>query len=432
MKRKTMNLMRSVVCMMLLFVAFAAGAQEKIYLSLQDAQEYALEHNRTLENASLDIMKAEAARWQAIASMLPQVSAGLDYTNMMGYKMDFGMMVISMPPSASFTVTTAIALSGAQIVSTQVGNISKRMADISYRKSGQEITDQVKILYYSALVTEETLELLRENLESMKKLHSMAQSAVDVGVSEQTDADQLKVQVATMETSINATERSLEMVYNSLRLQLNLDANSEIELTQGLPELMNVDAVSDLFREEFDINRNYNYQLLKASTDLAKKQIALTGWSGGPTFSIFHQFAKKHYFSDEMTMNMTPPNMLGISVKVPLFTSLRNTKSVQDARLSYRKQLNTLADTEAALKIQHRQLVYNLKSALEQYRTQKDNVEVARRVFENIALKYEYGVASALDVTNAGTNLIFAQNSYVQSLLQIVNAQISLEQLLNR
>jgi outer membrane protein TolC len=418
--------------MMLLFVAFAAGAQEKIYLSLQDAQEYALEHNRTLENASLDIMKAEAARWQAIASMLPQVSAGLDYTNMMGYKMDFGMMVISMPPSASFTVTTAIALSGAQIVSTQVGNISKRMADISYRKSGQEITDQVKILYYSALVTEETLELLRENLESMKKLHSMAQSAVDVGVSEQTDADQLKVQVATMETSINATERSLEMVYNSLRLQLNLDANSEIELTQGLPELMNVDAVSDLFREEFDINRNYNYQLLKASTDLAKKQIALTGWSGGPTFSIFHQFAKKHYFSDEMTMNMTPPNMLGISVKVPLFTSLRNTKSVQDARLSYRKQLNTLADTEAALKIQHRQLVYNLKSALEQYRTQKDNVEVARRVFENIALKYEYGVASALDVTNAGTNLIFAQNSYVQSLLQIVNAQISLEQLLNR
>ena len=77
-------------------------------------------------------------------------------------------------------------------------------------------------------------------------------------------------------------------------------------------------------------------------------------------------------------------------------------------------------------------MVYNLKSALEQYRTQKENVEVARRVFDNIALKYEYGVASALDVTNSGTTLIAAQNGYVQSLLQIVNAQISLEQLLNR
>jgi len=432
MKRKSMNLMRSVVCIMLLFAVFVAGAQDKVSLSLQDAQEYALEHNRTLENASLEIKKAEAVRWQTIASMLPQVSAGLDYTNMMGYKMDFGRMVIAMPPSASFTITTAVALSGAQFVSTQVANISKRMADISYRKSGQEITDQVKVLYYSALVTEETLELLRENLESMRKLHTISQKAVDVGVSEQTDADQLKVQVAAMESSINATERSLEMVYNSLRLQLNLDVNTEIELTQGLPELMNVDAVSDLFREEFDVNNNYNYKLLKASTDLAKKQIALTGWSGGPTFSIFHQYAKKHYFSDEMTMNMTPPNMLGITFKVPLFTSLRNTKSVQAARLDYQKQLNTLAETEAALKIQHRQLVYNLKSALEQYKIQKENVEVARRVFDNIALKYEYGVASALDVTNLGTNLIVAQNGYVQSLLQIVNAQISLEQLLNR
>ena len=113
MKRKSMNLMRSVVCIMLLFAVFAAGAQNKVSLSLQDAQEYALEHNRTLENASLEIKKAEAVRWQTIASMLPQVSAGLDYTNMMGYKMDFGRMVIAMPPSASFTITTAVALSGA-------------------------------------------------------------------------------------------------------------------------------------------------------------------------------------------------------------------------------------------------------------------------------------------------------------------------------
>ena len=32
----------------------------------------------------------------------------------------------------------------------------------------------------------------------------------------------------------------------------------------------------------------------------------------------------------------------------------------------------------------------------------------------------------------SGTNLIAAQSSYVQSLLEIVNAQISLEQLLNK
>ena len=77
-------------------------------------------------------------------------------------------------------------------------------------------------------------------------------------------------------------------------------------------------------------------------------------------------------------------------------------------------------------------MLYNLRSAIEKYEIQKQNVDVAKRVFDNVAKKYEYGVASSLDVTNSGTNLIAAQSNYVQSLLEIVNAQISLEQLLNK
>ncbi len=59
-------------------------------------------------------------------------------------------------------------------------------------------------------------------------------------------------------------------------------------------------------------------------------------------------------------------------------------------------------------------------------------MEVAGRVFDNIAKKYEYGVASSLEVTNAGTSLISAESNYIESLLDIINAQVSLEQLLNK
>ena len=75
---------------------------------------------------------------------------------------------------------------------------------------------------------------------------------------------------------------------------------------------------------------------------------------------------------------------------------------------------------------------YNLSSAFETYETQKKNVEVTQRVLTNISNKYEHGYASSLDVTNSGTNLITAQNSYVQALLDLVNAQIALEELLNK
>ena len=420
----------------LLLLALAAvapvAAQERVALSLPEAQQYAIEHNRTLQNASIDIRKAQASRWQAIAGMLPQVTASASYSNMLGYKMDLGQMQLSMPPYATFNVQTALALSGAQIVSLGIADISRKMADITLQKTEKEIAGQVETIYFSALVTEETIRLLGENLESMRKLHDITQNSVDVGVAEQTDADQLQVQVATMESSINTTRRSLEMIYNSLRLQLCLDDDVDIVLTQGIDDLLNLQTTANLLATDFDIENNYDYRLLKQNAELARRQIALTGWSNGPTFSVYHQYSGRHNFSNEPTMNMTPPNMIGAQLSIPLFTSGKMTAAVKDARLSYQKQLNTLQDTELALNVQYRQLVYNLRSAIEKYGIQKQNVDVAGRVFDNIAKKYEYGVASSLDVTNAGTNLITAQSSYIQSLLEIINAQVALEQLLNK
>ncbi|MBR3291114.1 MAG: TolC family protein [Bacteroidales bacterium] len=420
-----------VLALLVVAGAFAQNGPGRISFTLDEAQQYAIEHNRTLANASIDIQKVQASRWQTIAGMLPQITASGSYSNMMGYKMNLGTMQISMPPYATFNVTTNIALSGAQIVTLQVSDISRKMADINLHKSEQDIAEQVETLYFSALVIEETIGLLEKNMESLQKLLRITQNSVDVGVAEQTDADQLKVQSAAMESTINTTRSSLEMLYNSLRVQLCLEDNTEIVLTQSLDDLLNIQRATSLLTEEFDIERNYDYQLLKQNTELARKQIALTGWSNGPSFSIYHQFNGRHNFSNEPTMNMTPPNMIGAQLNIPLFTSGKMSAAMKDARLSYKKQLNLLEDSELALRVQHRQLVYNLNSALEKYDIQKQSVAVAQRVFDNIALKYEHGVSSSMDVTNSGTNLITAQSNYVQALLDIVSARLALEKLLN-
>lgn len=406
-------------------------------LSMTDAMRMAMERNITIKNASLDVKKAEAQRWQAIASMLPQVNAKLDYSNMCGYEMILGMgpgmeTSISMPPSGQIGVTAAIALSGAQIVSTQLTKVAMEMSDVARSKTEQEIVDQVRVLYYSALVSEETVELLAKNLESINKLHGFAQRAADVGVSEQVDADQILVQVATMETSLNSANRAKEMVYNSMRLMLDLDVNAEVSLTQNMDELLNVDSATALMLEDFDLNKNFDYQLLVKNLKLSKQQLLMKEWAYGPQLSAFYQYTGKKYFSDKSTFNMTPPNMVGLSLSIPIFSSGVKYSAVRDAKADLEKQENNLEQTEHALKIQHRQSIYNLKSAYERYQTQKQNVDVTQRVFDNMSKKYEYGATSSMDVTTSGANLITAQTSYVQSLLDFVNAQITLEQLLNK
>lgn len=425
---------RGAVCAILLTVPIFGTAQEKatLNLSLEQAKEYAVEHNRTLMNASLDIRKAEASRWQAIASLLPQVKGSVDYSNYCGYKMEIGGMSVSMPPFATFGLMTSIGFSGASIVGIQIADISRKMADISLEKSEVDIKSQVQQIYYSALVVEETISLLEKNLASLTSLYRITQTSVDVGVTEQTEADQLAVQVATMESGINSTKRSLELAYNSLRMLLCVDKDVEIVLTDALESMFNRDRINALFAETFILERNHDYQLLAQSTELARKQISLTGWSNGPVLSIYHQYSAKHYFRDEQTFNMTPPNMIGANLSIPIFTFGKTTAAVKDAKLAYEKQLNTMADTELALNLQHKQLLFNLSSNLEKFEDQQKSVSVAQRVFDNISRKFEQGVASSLEVTNANTSLVNAQSNYVQSMLEVLEARLELEKLLNK
>ena len=401
--------------------------------TLDDCIGYALEHNWDLQNSSLAVRQAEADRWGAIAGMLPQVNGTLDYSNYMGYEMDLGdYMAIAMPPYGSIGVNASMAVSGAQIISALIGKLSIEMSDVTYRQSQQEVAEQVRLLYFSALVSGQTLELLERNLGTVRKLYEFSQKSVDAGVAEQVDADQIMVQVSTLETSINEAKRGLEMIYNSMRLQMNIGFDKEIVLTQTLDELMDVEHSLDLIYDDFILENNFSYQLALKSTDLYRQQKNLAGWAYGPTLSAFYQYTGRKYFSDEMTMNMTPPNMIGLTLSIPIFSSGRNFASFQKAKLEYQKQLNTLENTEMALRIQHRQLKYNLSSAYERYQTQLKNVEVSQKVFDNIGKKYEFGHASSLDVTNSATTLITAQSTYVQAALDYVTAQIELEKLLNK
>lgn len=425
--------LRVCVLVALAMPAFSVYASEKLSLSVEQAMDMAVERNKTLANAALDIRIAQANRWAAIASMLPQVSGSAEYSNFMGYEMDLRGMTIAMPPYITLGIRSSMTLNPALVVAAQISDISSKMSNIALEQSEQEITNQVKTLYLSALVSEEVLNLLGRNLECLERLYDMTMTSVKVGASEQTAADQIAVQVAQLQNSISSSKRTLEMTYNSMRLLLDVDVDTEIELTDPLDKLMAIDDYLTLVSEDFDMERNYTWQLANKNTELSKKQLLATKLAVAPSLTAYHQYSYKEYLSkDANVMNMTPPNMVGATLSVPIFTSLQQTKKIEAAKLTYEKQLNTMHDTEQQLQVQHSQLCYNLSTAFDSYNTQRQNLEVTQRVFDNISQRYEQGYSSAMDLTNTGTTLINAQSAYVQSIMEFLNAQIALEKLLNK
>ena len=425
---------RLIVCLLPLFWVLAAMAQqpETMLLSLEEAKQYAVEHNRTVQNAGLSVKQAEAARWQTIASMLPQVSGSLDYTNMCGYEVKLAGMPIPMNPTGSLSLQASMTIGGQQIVGSLISNLAIEMQDVAKAKTVQAIEANVTNVYVNILATTETVDLLRKNLVNLQNLSKMTQNAVEVGAAEQIDADQLSVQVASMESAINTTERTVEVLYSSLRLLLGVSADEVIDLTDELENILNADEAMKLLSTELVLEDNYDYALSKKQAELAQKQVTLKAMEYVPTVTGFYQYSGKTYFGQAEGMNMTPPNTVGVTLSVPIWSSGVRAAGVTEKKLAYQAAQNTLADTEDQLKVQDRQYRYDLVSAYDNYQIQKRNIDVTQRVFDNMAKKFEYGYASSLDVTNTSTNLISAQQNYIQALTSMVQAHVNLKNLLNK
>ena len=81
------------------------------------------------------------------------------------------------------------------------------------------------------------------------------------------------------------------------------------------------------------------------------------------------------------------------------------------------------------LKIQEKQLLFNLATALDTYGNQKTNVDVSRRVYTSLKLKYEQGLISGLDLINADNNYLKAESEYINAMMQVLNSRLQLEKL---
>lgn len=412
-------------------------------LSLVEAQDYAVETNRSLRNASLAVQKAYAQRWQTIASMLPSADMSWGFTSMMGYEMEMrtgqknpmtGEEVVTkipMPDNGTLGITASVGINGQAIVGALLNNVAIDMQKLNLQQSEDNLRANIKTSYASVLVLQNVVTLLETSLANIEQMAEMTQRSVDVGAAEQTTADLIKVRANTLKNNINANLRSTQLAVNALKVLLDVPAQTELVLTSTLDDFLSAEAVLALLGNSFVLENNINYQLLEKNVELAKKNLHMAGWAYGPTVALAYQYSQKDYFGEKSGFNMTPPNAVSLNISMPLWSSGKRAAGVVEKKIALEEARNTFAETANNLGIQNEQLRYNLQNGYETYMNEKDNMEVTQRVFESTTNKFNQGAASNLDLVNASNDLITAQSSYVQAVMTLVNAQVELEKFLN-
>lgn len=403
-------------------------------LTLKEAQEHAVASNRSLKNASLAVQEAYAQRWQTIAAMLPQVDGSYSYSNYCGYSATLSMggmeVPVSMPNVGAIGVTASMGINGQGIVGAILNTLAIDMQKLSLEQSEAELRGNVMSSYVSVLALQSISDLLDSTLLNIQGLEQMTQSAVDAGAAEQTTADQLRVRVNTIKNSINQQKRNVELAYTSLKVLLDVPVETELILTDNIDKVLSPEAVLNLLGADFNVQNNLNYQLLAKNVELAKTNVHMAGWAYGPTVAVAYNYANQQYYG-EGGMRMTPPNLVQVSVQMPLWSSGKRAAGVVEKKIAYEEAKNSLSETTDQLAIQYRQLCFNLTNAYETYLNEKDNIAVSQRVFDSATEKFKYGASSNLELTNASNDLINAQSTYVQAMLSLINAQVELDKFLN-
>ena len=453
----------------------------ELVLSLQEAMDHALAYNKSLQNSRLEVEHSRKAVWEAIAQGLPQVEGNLDYTTYFNYELtfQFGMdedfeftqdqiqdamnqtlaefpgvnemdiyryragsyfestLSEMMPPATilmSDQATATLGLSqllfsGQFIVGIQTAKLARKISEQSLQASELDIKESVTGTYYLVLLTKQSLSILEQNHENLLETLEQTRAMYRTGMAEKTDVDQIRISTSQLENSKRALERTLELNYNMLRFQLGVDSDVTLQLTDDLESLFRELEPESSLQQSLSFEDNVSYQIMKTQEEINKKRLELEKWSFAPTLAGFYNYNSKILTTG---FDMTPNHLAGFALSVPIFSSGMRKARLDQARIEYDMARNNRNILEDQLRMQEKQFRYDLQNSLENYHTQKENVEVAQSVFESYRAKYEQGMASSLDLTQANSNYLDAESNYLSALMEVMNAKLQLDKLMNQ
>jgi len=422
-------------------------SSDTLFFSLEESMLFAVENNLNAQNARLDVDAADQRIWETAATGLPQVNADVNYN----YNINLPTTLIPDflgDPSEKIEVqfgtrhfATAglmgnqLLFSGEYIIGLQAAKIFKEFTQLNRKRTEQEVKRSVIENYYLVLLGEATLELLKDNRDNVKLTYEETLALFKAGFVEEIEADQLEVALIDLQNSVLSMERQILATINLLKYQMGVDREQNIVLTENLADLVATIDIEGTLDQDFNINDNINYQILNDQERLAYMDMKLKRSSYLPSLSAFYSMdftAQRDEFDFlDGSQDWYRASMVGLSFSLPIFSSGNRRAGVSQKRIAYEQARNSKKFAAEGLEVEFVQYKYDFSNALEKFRSDKKNLELSEKVVRVTKTKYEEGLASSLELTQVNNQYLQALTNYTSSIVELLNAKIKLDVLMN-
>ncbi len=406
----------------------AAALDWQVFFSdarLKRLIELALQNNRDLRVAILNIEQARAQYQIRRADQLPTLNVGASASRQPNSS-DGSTTTYS----AGLTVTAYELDFFGRVRNLGDAALAQYLATEEARKSVQiSLVASVANIYLGLLADDELLALTRQTLAAREESFKLTKLKFDNGVVSELDYQQARSLLEGARVTLAQQQRQRALDENALVLLAGQPLPSALpagasfstatlgpDLPAGLP--------SDLLTHRPDI-RQAEQQLIAANANIGAARaaffpkISLTGSAGSISSELSGLFK-----GGSFAWTLAPQLLL------PIFDAGRNQANLESAKAA---RDIAVAQYEKAIQTAFREVSDALAGRAtlgEQLRAQQTQAEAEAARFKLSDLCYRNGVASYLDLLDAQRALFSAQQAVVQSRLAQLQNQVSLYKVL--
>ncbi|MCM4155201.1 TolC family protein [Gramella sp. AN32] len=438
-----------------LFVMLSVGvfAQEdttKTYsFSLSEAIEFGIKNSYQTRIAQKEVDKALKQKWEIISQGLPQISGNVDYQNFLkqpvtllpaeitgGEPGTFVPVTFGTKQNLNATATwNQLIFDGSYIVGVQSVQTLLQISKNAKTKTNLQIKEAIINAYGNVLLAEESVTIFEKNLETINKNYRETQQIYENGLTEQEDVEQLEITSLGLEINLSRSQRMRDIAYEMLNMTLGIPVEDRVYLTDDLEQLSMKYYDLSLLNQTIPIEENIDYRIAQNTADNAQIQVRLQKAKALPTLTGFVNYGYQG-FSERFTFlngnqEYFDQSILGLSLNIPIFSSGMRSSRTQQREIEYEQALIDLERTENEVKRQINTAKSEYEFSLENYKNAQRNLELAERIENKNQIKFFEGIASSFELSEAQRQLYSAQQDYLQSMLDVITAKVTLENLLD-
>ena len=418
-------------------------------VSLEEALAFGEQNNRNIKKASMEIRKAYKDQWSTIAIGLPQISANADYQNFIelptslipaqffgGNEGEFAEVQFGTPQTMTAGLTLQqLIFDGSYIVGLEASKIFLKISENIFEKTLLEVRKNIVQTYSSVLLARENIDFLEKNKNNLEKNLLELNQLYENGFEEEESVEQIRLTLSGVKTQLRYVNNIERITLDMLKLLMGFPIKSPLILSDNLDKLTNDSLFNFKVPQNLSLDNNIDIKI--AENNLLSETL-LYRYERSKGLPRLSAFLNGNYTGNSESFTFTQQGqkwfgaaLLGINLQIPVFSSLRRSALSQKAKIAMLQAENDLTETQERILIEVKAAENDYKLAVENYFTNKENLELATRIEKKNQLKYFEGVTSSFELREAQLQLYSAQNNYIKSIQEVIQKKLSLQTILN-